>query len=194
MSRIGPFIFLMLVSIVAHGAIVIGNSKGDISLTEIYDYQCPHCQKMYPLILQLIDQKPNLKVQLIPIPFLNHESLVEAAIGIACAYYTDKFELFNAVAMSHSLKSNQDIKRLLDFLDLDNPKFIAELHSQIVKNQLKDGTRVLKKYHIKSVPVFLIYKKNKKDDIKDLFILRGEQPLNTLQEFIDYVKKTKKSS
>lgn len=189
MSRLGLFSFLLVISLVAKGAIVMGNPKGDISLTEIYDYQCPHCQKMYPLILQLIDQNSDLKVQLLLVPFLNHESLIEAAIGIACAYYTDKFELFNAVAMSHSLKTNQDIKEVLDCLDLNNPKFIAELHSQIVKDQLNDSLRITKKYHITSVPVFLIYQNN----IRDSFILRGEQSLDTLQEFIDYAKKTKKT-
>jgi len=188
MSRLGLFSFLLVISLVAKGAIVMGNPKGDISLTEIYDYQCPHCQKMYPLILQLIDQNSDLKVQLLPVPFLNHESLIEAAIGIACAYYTDKFELFNAVAMQRSLKK-PDIKEVLDFLDLNNPEFIVELHSQIVKDQLKDGLRITKKYHITSVPVFLIYQ----DNIQDSFILRGEQSLDTLQEFIDYAKKTKKT-
>ena len=41
---------------------VLGNPKGDVTLTEFFDYNCPFCRKMMPLVPQLIASDPNLRV------------------------------------------------------------------------------------------------------------------------------------
>ncbi|TGN61535.1 DsbA family protein [Paracoccus liaowanqingii] len=41
---------------------VLGNPDGDITLTEFFDYNCPHCRTMLPLIQQLVSSDPNLRV------------------------------------------------------------------------------------------------------------------------------------
>lgn len=41
---------------------VLGNSEGNITLTEFFDYNCPHCRTMLPLVQQLVSSDPNLRV------------------------------------------------------------------------------------------------------------------------------------
>lgn len=41
---------------------VLGNAEGDITLTEFFDYNCPHCRTMLPLIQQLVSSDPQLRV------------------------------------------------------------------------------------------------------------------------------------
>ncbi|QBX35710.1 DsbA family protein [Paracoccus liaowanqingii] len=41
---------------------VLGNPDGDITLTEFFDYNCPHCRTMLPLVQQLVSSDPNLRV------------------------------------------------------------------------------------------------------------------------------------
>jgi len=41
---------------------VLGNPKGDVTLTEFFDYNCPFCRKMVPTMQRLIASDPNLRV------------------------------------------------------------------------------------------------------------------------------------
>ncbi|CAM3427993.1 DsbA family protein [Paracoccus nototheniae] len=41
---------------------VLGNPDGNITLTEFFDYNCPHCRTMLPLIQQLVSSDPQLRV------------------------------------------------------------------------------------------------------------------------------------
>ncbi|TJZ93350.1 DsbA family protein [Paracoccus gahaiensis] len=41
---------------------VLGNPDGDITLTEFFDYNCPHCRTMLPLVQQLVSSDPQLRV------------------------------------------------------------------------------------------------------------------------------------
>lgn len=43
---------------------VLGNPKGDVTLTEFFDYNCPHCRTSVPVIRKLIGDDPHLRVVL----------------------------------------------------------------------------------------------------------------------------------
>lgn len=43
---------------------VLGNPDGDITLSEFFDYNCPHCRTMMPRLQRLIGEDPNLRVVL----------------------------------------------------------------------------------------------------------------------------------
>ncbi len=55
---------LMLVGLLlgqmVQAAIIIGHAQGQVILTEVMDYQCPHCQSMAPIIDHLIATYPDL--------------------------------------------------------------------------------------------------------------------------------------
>ena len=46
---------------------VLGNPRGDITLTEFFDYNCPFCKKIMPKMQQLISTDPGLRLSLIHI-------------------------------------------------------------------------------------------------------------------------------
>lgn len=41
---------------------VLGNPQGNITLTEFFDYNCPHCKTMLPLMSELVRSDPQLRV------------------------------------------------------------------------------------------------------------------------------------
>jgi protein-disulfide isomerase len=41
---------------------VAGNPNGALTLVEFFDYQCPHCVEMTPVVEELIKSYPNLRV------------------------------------------------------------------------------------------------------------------------------------
>ena len=56
------FVSLVMTSMDCDAAVVVGNPRGEITLVEIFDYQCPHCRDMWPIINLLIKRNPDLRV------------------------------------------------------------------------------------------------------------------------------------
>ncbi|MFX8354979.1 DsbA family protein, partial [Acinetobacter baumannii] len=49
---------------------VLGNPKGDITIVEYFDYQCPYCKKISPVLDQVINDDKNVRLVLKDWPIL----------------------------------------------------------------------------------------------------------------------------
>jgi protein-disulfide isomerase len=81
--------------------IVIGNPNGDVTLVEMFDYNCGYCRQALPDLAQLIDEDPNLKVILKEFPILSQESVDAARVAIIVGesdadYWTFHQKLFTS--------------------------------------------------------------------------------------------------
>lgn len=56
---------------------VLGNPKGDITIVEYFDYQCPYCKKISPVLDQVISDDKNVRLVLKDWPILG-------SVGICC--------------------------------------------------------------------------------------------------------------
>jgi protein-disulfide isomerase len=52
----------------------VANPSGQITVTEFYDYRCPHCISMAPSLLALIHQRPNVRFVFKEMPIFGAES------------------------------------------------------------------------------------------------------------------------
>lgn len=62
--------------------IVLGNPEGDVTLVEMFDYNCGYCRQALPDLATLIAEDPDLKVILKEFPILSKESVDAARIAI----------------------------------------------------------------------------------------------------------------
>ena len=69
---------------------VIGNPKGDISIVEWFDYNCPYCRKIDPELRQVVQDDGNVRLVLKDWPILGEVSRLSARLVLA-AKYQDKF-------------------------------------------------------------------------------------------------------
>ena len=69
---------------------VIGNPKGDISIVEWYDYNCPYCRKVAPELRQVVEDDGKVRLVLKDWPILGDVSKISARLTLA-AKYQDKF-------------------------------------------------------------------------------------------------------
>jgi len=63
--------------------VVLGNPDGDVTLVEMFDYNCSYCRNALPDIAALLDEDPQLKIILKEFPILSQESIDAARIGVA---------------------------------------------------------------------------------------------------------------
>ncbi|KQU48198.1 disulfide bond formation protein DsbA [Sphingomonas sp. Leaf339] len=71
-----------------------GNPKGDVTLVEYYDYNCGYCRASLPMIHQLIERDPKLRVVFRELPILADTSRSAARISLVAALQ-GKFTAFH---------------------------------------------------------------------------------------------------
>jgi len=64
------------------GNVVLGNPKGDVTLVEMFDYNCGYCRGAVPDMAALIAEDPNLKVILKEFPILSDGSVEAAKVAV----------------------------------------------------------------------------------------------------------------
>jgi len=186
MLRIILAIILLSGAYSVQAALIEGDPKGNVTLVEIYDYQCLHCHILYPVIQQLMRTNPHLEVKLMPVAVLNSTSLIEAAAAIAAAQIPDGFEQLNAWLMQTAPLNEGDINTVLKTLGLTTPEFFTAMHSAETRMQLLEGLKFLKCHHLDGVPVVIIYPTQHPEQQT---LWTGEQSVTTLQTAIQHAKK-----
>lgn len=184
MRIISVLIVLTAISINANAAVVVGNSKGSVTMIEVYDYQCSHCMVMYPVVKKLERENRDLKIRLMPVAILNKLSLIEATAAIVASKYDIKFMQFTDLAMNNPPNSQHQVDILLKNLGLNTKDFQMAMHKQWVYQQIIEGLNFLK-VEKSGTPLFIIYPtKNQKLSV----VLSGEQSHEVLQRAINQAK------
>lgn len=70
---------------------VLGNPKGDITIVEYFDYQCPYCKKISPVLDQVMKDDGKVRLVLKDWPILGDPSGYAARLVLA-AKYQNKYE------------------------------------------------------------------------------------------------------
>ena len=63
--------------------VTIGNTKGDVTLVEFFDYNCGYCKRAMTDMLDLMKADPKLKVVLKEFPVLSEGSVEAAKVAVA---------------------------------------------------------------------------------------------------------------
>lgn len=111
-----------------------GNSDGDVTLVEFFDYNCPYCRQMVPIIAQAEAADPLLRVVYKAWPILDTSSIAPAKAALAAdrqgkfiALHRALYQLRGEVDESKALKAAEsiglDIERLKS--DMQDPAIEA---------------------------------------------------------------------
>ena len=98
---------------------VAGNRRGDITIVECFDYQCPYCRKVEPELRQVVQDDGKVRLVLKDWPILGPVSVVAARMALACKYQ-DKFrEAHDAMIGVNSKLTEPRIRELLSGAGID---------------------------------------------------------------------------
>lgn len=64
------------------GNVILGNPDGDVTLVEMFDYNCGYCRGALPDLATLMAEDPNLKVILKEFPILSDGSIDAAKVAV----------------------------------------------------------------------------------------------------------------
>ncbi|KAA1177178.1 DsbA family protein [Rhizobium tropici] len=108
---------------------VLGNLKGDVTIVEFFDYQCPYCKKSHPDVKAAVAEDGNVRLVMKDWPVFGDASVFASQAVLGANEIGAYEKAMDALMATPASLSEDDVKRLLTTAGLDLSK-IAEAVQQ----------------------------------------------------------------
>tara|TARA_Y100000590_G_scaffold244170_1_gene274453 strand:+ start:39 stop:659 length:621 start_codon:yes stop_codon:yes gene_type:complete len=110
-----PFHLKILDVLPEEAIIQIGSDDSENTIIEFMDYFCGYCKKIQPELIELANERDDVRVVFLQYPILNESSFVISKMVIAANYQKKGLELHNAIfSSSGSLTQEKLNQAILD--------------------------------------------------------------------------------
>jgi len=134
---------------------VMGNPDGDIVLVEFYDYNCPYCRRAAPVLFELIEGNPALRIIMREWPILGPDSELAARASLA-AIRQHKFEVFHEALMAQPRANAATMRRAAEQAGMDYDKLLADMDAPEIDAHIATSHDLARQLGISGTPTFLI--------------------------------------
>ena len=138
---------------------VIGNPAGDVTLVELFDYNCPYCRKAKGDIDALIKGDPKLRVVLKEFPVLGPDSVEASRVAVAAKLQLppDKMRMFHDKLMETRGRANGErALALAKELGADITKLQKDVQAEAISAVLQENAALADKLGITGTPAFIL--------------------------------------
>ncbi|MBV8047783.1 MAG: thioredoxin domain-containing protein [Paludibacterium sp.] len=138
---------------------VIGNPKGDVTIVEFYDLDCPFCRALAPSLRQLIEEDHGVRLVLKDYPILGPGSELAARYALA-AMKQGKYTEFHEAVLASKLPEHQlDEGKIQGFAvaaGLDVARLRGDAADPAVTKRIADNRALAAKLGISGTPGLII--------------------------------------
>lgn len=158
-----------------------GNAQGDVTLVEFFDYNCPYCRKMAPVLIEAEKADPQLRIVFKEFPILGPGSEFAAKAALASRRQM-RYEAFHHALMAAKEKVGEDsVLAAAAEVGLDIERLKADMQDPTIQLAIDRNMALAAALRINGTPGFVIGDQ----------ILRGATELNVLQGMIGQARKPK---
>jgi protein-disulfide isomerase len=138
------------------GSPVVGNAKGDVTVIEFFDYNCPYCKKAFLEVAQLVEKDKQVKLILKEFPILSKGSEEAAKVALAAKLQGKYWEVHRALNEAQGQSNEASALRVAEKLGLDMAKLKRDMASAEVKKEIDETRALAMKLGIQGTPHFLV--------------------------------------
>lgn len=127
------------------GLVVVGDEKGDVTLYEFYDLNCPYCRRAAADVDLLMQAERRLRMVLVPYPVLSAQSIEGARVELAVReivtpqqfmefhrkVYAGRGVIDGARALAAAQSMGLDARRIVDIANTDRITNTMKTHAQL---------------------------------------------------------------
>jgi protein-disulfide isomerase len=137
--------------------IVIGNPQGDVTLVEMFDYNCGYCRGALPDLATLIAEDPNLKVVLKEFPILSEGSVEAARVAILVSRQpVDYWAFHQALFTSRGQVTKDTALTAAQDLGLNPVSLELDMNGADVTAVIQKSYDIAKALNISGTPTYII--------------------------------------
>jgi protein-disulfide isomerase len=151
-----------------------GNPQGDVSLVEFFDYNCPYCRRVAPVMVDAEAADPQLRIVYKEFPILGPNSTFAAKAALA-VHRQGKYVAFHQALMQARGTVNE--ARVLDVaakIGVDIERMKSDMNDPAIQAAIDKNLELARALRINGTPGFVLGQQ----------ILRGATDLKTLQSLI----------
>lgn len=135
---------------------VAGNAKGDVTLVEFFDYQCPHCKDASPIINDAIKNDPNLRVVYKEFPIFGQSSTYASKAALAANKQGKYLAFHEALIETQNPLTKEKVMAAAKKVGLSIEQWEKDMDSQAVKDELAANLKLAQKLGIMGTPAFVV--------------------------------------
>lgn len=136
---------------------VVGNPEGDVTLVEMYDYNCSYCRTALGDLAEIIAEDPELKVVLKEFPILSQGSVDAAHVAVAALRAgVDYWEFHSAMYMNRGQADREVALDIAEALGADREAVAADAESEAVKQVITKSYDIAQILSIGGTPAYII--------------------------------------
>lgn len=137
---------------------VYGNPDGDIVMIEFMDYQCGYCKRVFPDLVEFVEQDGNVHWVIMEMPILGEGSRMGARAALAVLKQDpEKYFAFHRALMQFRGRVGEPIIRsMASALGLDLDQLFQDMESPEIKQHIDKNLEWARNLKITGTPAFVI--------------------------------------
>ena len=141
------------------GAIIAANPRGDVTLVEFYDLNCPYCRRASADVDALLKSDKKLRLVLVPFPVLGIASILAGRVEIAASKMLppqDFYRFHRALYAGRSVIDGQRALSAASGFKLDQQKLLDAANEDSITDVMKAHLRFADTLGLKATPSYLV--------------------------------------
>ncbi|PSC02492.1 disulfide bond formation protein DsbA [Alsobacter soli] len=136
----------------------LGNPKGDVTIVEFFDYQCPYCRKLHPDLMRLVQEDGRIRLVLKDWPILSPFSKVAAKVALAAKYQGKHAAAHAALMAIPGRLDQQKIDAAAASAELDAARLNADAqaHKDEIEALLARTNQIAESIDLTGTPALII--------------------------------------
>ncbi|NJO23452.1 MAG: DsbA family protein [Sphingomonadales bacterium] len=158
-----------------------GDPKGDVSLVEFFDYNCPYCRQVAPHMVKVEASDPKLRIVYKEFPILGPNSTFAAKAALAAHRQGKYAELHKALMEVKGPTTEKTVLDTAGRLGLDLDRLKVDMADPAVQAAIDLNLALARALNINGTPAFVIGEQ----------IVPGAVDLSTLERLIHEAREKK---
>ena len=151
-----------------------GNPAGDVTLVEFFDYNCPYCRRVGPVMIDAEEDDPELRIVYKEFPILGPNSIAAAKAALATHRQGRYAEFHKALMQANGAADEASALKLAEELGLDMERLKKDMEAPEIQAAIDRNLALAQALRITGTPSFIIGDQ----------LMPGATDLETLQALI----------
>lgn len=138
------------------GSPVAGNPKGDVTIVEFFDFRCPVCKKIHPVLSDVVKADGNIRVIYKQWPILGPESEYAARVALAARYQGRYLAFHEALIGAEAKLTTEEVMRIAATVGLDRQRLLKDIDRPEIQQDLMKSFMLADALKINGTPSYVI--------------------------------------
>lgn len=152
-----------------------GNPQGDVTLVEFFDYNCPYCRQVAPVMIEAEEGDPQLRIVYKEFPILGPNSMLAAKAALAARQQGLYPQFHKALMQVSGTVDETRVMAVAADVGLDTARLRSDMQHPSVEAEIERNYALAQALRINGTPGFVVGEE----------ILRGATDLPTMAKLIE---------